>query len=228
VRVLAARAPPLCAGGSALSRDLLPRARLPVLFPLVISSPPAYLLLPARALAPPAIVLCDFASLPVPRLPRRPAQVLVNGYLSVDKFRIDVETMHVPDDAGALENACHLSAEELKERKVRGWKHRGRRKGRKEGVVAGADGSAGRRTAQSAPASVGTRASGASLLLCACACAGAPRRLDTAPSAAAAPRLLLLLSLLPRFAPSSVYYYLCPLVWLLALSTAARAPSSGS
>jgi hypothetical protein len=45
--------------------------------------------------------------------------VLVNGYLSVDKFRIDVETMHVPDDAGALENACHLSAEELKERKVR-------------------------------------------------------------------------------------------------------------
>lgn len=44
--------------------------------------------------------------------------VLVNGYLSIDKFRIDVETIHVADDAGNLENAVGLSAAELKERKV--------------------------------------------------------------------------------------------------------------
>lgn len=44
--------------------------------------------------------------------------VLVNGYLSIDKFRIDVETIHVADDAGNLENVVGLSAAELKERKV--------------------------------------------------------------------------------------------------------------
>lgn len=44
--------------------------------------------------------------------------VLVSGYLSTDKFRIDVESMHVPDDSGKLENALNLSPAELKERKV--------------------------------------------------------------------------------------------------------------
>lgn len=44
--------------------------------------------------------------------------VLVNGYLSIDKFRIDVETIHVADDAGNLENVVGLSPAELKERKV--------------------------------------------------------------------------------------------------------------
>jgi hypothetical protein len=43
--------------------------------------------------------------------------VLVNGYLSLDKFKIDVETMHLPD-AGETENAVGLSEAELKERTV--------------------------------------------------------------------------------------------------------------
>ena len=44
--------------------------------------------------------------------------MLVNGYLALDTFRIDVTSNHIPDDGGALENACGLSAAELKERKV--------------------------------------------------------------------------------------------------------------
>ena len=44
--------------------------------------------------------------------------VLVSGYLSVEKFRIDVETMHVADDGGGLENALSLTSAELAERKV--------------------------------------------------------------------------------------------------------------
>jgi len=44
--------------------------------------------------------------------------VLVSGYLSVDKFRIDVETLHAPADAGGLDNALALGPAELAERKV--------------------------------------------------------------------------------------------------------------
>lgn len=43
--------------------------------------------------------------------------VLTNGYLSKDKFRIIVETMHLPD-TGDTENALNLSKDELKRRKV--------------------------------------------------------------------------------------------------------------
>lgn len=43
--------------------------------------------------------------------------VLVNGYMSKDKFKIDVETMHVDSNIN-LENAVGLSAEELAARKV--------------------------------------------------------------------------------------------------------------
>ena len=43
--------------------------------------------------------------------------VLTNGYLSKDKMRIIVETMHLPD-AGQTENALGLSKEQLKKRSV--------------------------------------------------------------------------------------------------------------
>lgn len=44
--------------------------------------------------------------------------VIVNAYFSVDKFHIDLESMHVEGDTGLLSNAVSLSADELKERKV--------------------------------------------------------------------------------------------------------------
>ena len=43
--------------------------------------------------------------------------VLTNGYLSKDKFRIIVESMHLPDN-GSTENALNLSKDLLKKRKV--------------------------------------------------------------------------------------------------------------
>jgi hypothetical protein len=43
--------------------------------------------------------------------------VLVNGYLDKNKFRVDIETMHVEDDCHQ-ENALHLTPDELKHRKV--------------------------------------------------------------------------------------------------------------
>jgi Phosphatidylinositol transfer protein len=44
--------------------------------------------------------------------------VLVSGYLSIENFRIDVETVHVPNDDGNLPNALNLGPEELAHRKV--------------------------------------------------------------------------------------------------------------
>ncbi len=43
--------------------------------------------------------------------------VLTNGYLDKEKFKIDIESMHLPD-AGTTENALALGAAELKDRKV--------------------------------------------------------------------------------------------------------------
>lgn len=43
--------------------------------------------------------------------------VLTNGYLDKEKFKIDIESMHLPD-AGTTENALAMSPAELKDRKV--------------------------------------------------------------------------------------------------------------
>lgn len=43
--------------------------------------------------------------------------VLTNGYLDKEKFKIDIESMHLPD-AGTTDNALAMSPAELKDRKV--------------------------------------------------------------------------------------------------------------
>jgi hypothetical protein len=43
--------------------------------------------------------------------------VIVNGYLAKNKFYICIESQHLAD-SGDTENALHMSASELKQRKV--------------------------------------------------------------------------------------------------------------
>jgi hypothetical protein len=43
--------------------------------------------------------------------------VLTNGYLDKEKFKIDIESIHLPDN-GSTDNALRLGAAELKERSV--------------------------------------------------------------------------------------------------------------
>lgn len=64
-----------------------------------------------------ALLLVYLPFLCVYACPFHSCQVITNGYLAKEKFKIIIESMHLPD-SGTTENALNLEKDRLKKRKV--------------------------------------------------------------------------------------------------------------